>query len=211
VLHDLDRSLSACLAGWLPDGTEVRVAAPDTSWVSEPGTEQFVAVFLYDLREQAQATAAAPTLVRDGEGRALGWRQPVRHYRASYLVSAWPGTQGASEHELLDAILVGCAASGGAIPDEHLAGSLADAPDPVLVRCAPAERSAEPISVWSSLRVPARTALDLLVIAPLVPPLTTDLAPGARSIEVGVATGEDAVPQPEDPAPQRWESARVKE
>lgn len=212
MLHDLSRSLSSCLADWLPAGTAVRLDPPQESWLAKPPAAPFVDAYLYDIREDARATAADAVLVRDEEGRAHGWQAPIRRYRASFLVSAWPGTgDPAVEYELLDAVLTG-AVTCGCMPEQHRLGRLAETPLPVLMCCAPSERAADAVHVWSSLRMPGRIALDLLVVAALVPPLDTELAPGARRIALDVQNGDHAVPAPKrPPQARRWEGSTISE
>jgi len=117
---------------------------------------------------------------------------PVRRYRVSYLLTAWTdaGPPGTGEHELLGAILVGCATA-GLIPDECLHGTLAKAGEPVPFTCAGKERACDATPIWTCLGVPARTALDLVVVAPVVPPLATELAPAVRSISLGARRDPD--------------------
>jgi hypothetical protein len=185
MLTDLDRSVAAFLARLLPAGTAIRFCAPAPSWADAPPESPLIDAFLYDIRE-TQPPAADGALTRDADGHATGWQPPVRRYRVSYLLTAWtePDPPGTSEHELLGAVLVGCAAV-HAIPDDCLHGSLAEAAESLPFACAGQERARDPALIWPALSVPARTALDLMVIAPIVPPLTTELAPSVRGVTVG--------------------------
>jgi hypothetical protein len=210
MLPDLDLSVAAFLRGLLPSGTTIQLGAPDPSWARPPATAQasttgpLLDAFLYDIRE-AQPPVSDGLMARDENGRATGWQPPVRRYRVSYLLTAWPDS---SEHELLGAILVGCATQ-AAIPPDCLHGTLAGTGEPVPLMLAAADRAADATRLWGSLGVHARAALDLMVVAPVVPPLLTELAPAPRAVEVGLARK----PPPPPPAarPEGWERRRITE
>jgi hypothetical protein len=200
MLADLDRSVAAFLARLLPAGTEIRFGAPDASWADS----SLLAAFMYDIRE-TQPPAIDGTLIRDADGHATGWQPPVRHYQVSYLLTAWTdtGPLGTNEHELLGAVLAGCATA-GSIPDDCLHGTLAEAGEPVPLTCAGQEPAGEAVRIWPHLGVPARTALDLMVVAPVVPPLDAELAPVVRTVNLGARhdleearTGEKRPSRPE--------------
>lgn len=181
MLADLDQSVAEFLGRMLPDGASVRFDPPATSWVSEPPDPPFLDAFLYDIRE-AQPPASDGTLTTDPDGRADGWQPPVRRYRVSYLLTAWTD-DGLREHELLGAVLVGCAAA-YSLPADCLRGTLAEMAEPLPVACAGSTPACEHALIWPRLAAPARTALDLRVVAPVIPPLATDLAPGVRSLSL---------------------------
>jgi hypothetical protein len=203
MLHDLDSSVAAFLNRLLRSGTAVRFGAPDASWASAPAGP-LLGAFLYDVRE-AQAPASDGMMARDENGHATGWQPPVRRYRVSYLITAWPD---ASEHELLGSILVGCATV-TAIPPDCLHGALAEAGESVPLTLAAADRAADATQLWPGLGIPARTALDLMVVAPVVPPLLTELAPAVHGLEVGVA--RKPPPAPPTDRPQGWGRRRISE
>jgi hypothetical protein len=197
MLADLDRSVAAFLDRLLPAGTVIRFGQPDASWSGG----SLLDAFMYDIRE-TRPPAIDGTLTRDADGRATGWQPPVRHYQVSYLLTGWPDT-GTNGHELLSGVLVGCAVA-GFIPDDCLHGTLAEAGEPVPVACAGQEPACEAARIWPHLGIPARTALDLMVIAPVVPPLDAELAPVVRSVNLGAhhdpdeaRTGEKRAPRPE--------------
>jgi len=191
MLGDLDQSLAAFLRGLLPDGTAVRFDPPVPSWVTAPPQPPLLAAYLYDVREAPQPPAADIVLTRDENDRAIGWQRPVRRYRVSYLLSAWAGDAPGREHELLGAVLAGCAVA-NAVPPDCLWGSLSGATEPVLVVCSPADPVMGAAQHWSALGVPARTALDLMVLAPVIPPLITELAPPVEGLALSARnTAED--------------------
>jgi hypothetical protein len=207
VIRELDLSLAVCLQRWLPADVTVGFEAPAASWLDEPPAGRLVDAFLYDVREEPSARVAEAVLLRDENGRAAGWQAPIRRFRFSYLVSAWCGGA-AAEHELLAAVLVGCVTE-TTIPVDCLVGVLAGSPQPVLLQCAPAERPVSSVEVWASLTVPSRTALDVLVVASVIPELRTELAPSARSIDLGVS-GRPVV-EATGPSPAAWPSRRIRE
>jgi hypothetical protein len=191
MLADLDRSVAAFLARLLPPGAAIRFGPPAASWAGDPGQSPLIGVFLYDIIE-TQPPGTDGTLTRDADGHATGWQHPVRRYRVSYLLTAWAnaGAVDTYEHELLGAVLAGCAAT-HFIPDDCLHGTLADAAEPVPLVCAGQEHARDAAWVWSHLGVPMRTALDFMVVAPVVPPLVTELAPGVRNVNLGAGRHVD--------------------
>jgi hypothetical protein len=227
VIHDVDQTIAACLSRWLPGGTVVRFDAPDGSWAGpapdgDGQAAQILGAFLYDIREDPGAAAADPVLVRDDEGRAMGWQPPIRKYRMSYLLTAWAGdapdggagSRGLREHELLGSVLVGCVTQ-TAVPPDCLRGTLARCPQPVLISCAAADHVVDVTHLWSSLGVAPRTTLDLMVLVPVIPALLTELAPPSRSIDLGVSGGPDngraAADEGTAAQPSRWERSRISE
>jgi hypothetical protein len=137
-----------------------------------------VSLFLYDLREDPRPVAAEDALRRGADGRPVGRQAPTRHFRLSYLVSAWPAGR-----ELLAAILTGCLAQ-GIIPAGSLVGSLAGSGLPIILSCGPAVPQITSVTLWRDLGLPARTSLDLLAVVPYVPPLDPDLAPTVRTVDL---------------------------
>lgn len=194
MLADLDRSVAAFLARLLPAGTAIRFGSPALSQPGGPSEAPLLDVFLYDIRE-TQPPAADGTLTRNADGRATGWQPPVRRYRVSYLLTAKAeaGPPGTSEHDLLGAVLTGCAAL-HSIPNDCLHGTLTEAGDPLPITCAGQERARDAAPVWPYPSVPARTALDLVVVAPVVPPLITELAPAVRSVSLGARRDSGQAP-----------------
>lgn len=172
VLHDVDRSLRALLCRCLPDGTAVEFGTPPRV---EPET-LLLNGFLYDIREDVSSLAGYADDIRALDGTVTARRMPIRRYRLRYLLTAWTGTASdVTEHELLAAVLAGCVEH-QTIPADCLAGSLSGIEQLVPLRCAPADEQPVGLDGWARLGVPPRTTLDLVVIAPLLPPARTGLA-----------------------------------
>jgi hypothetical protein len=167
VIQDVDLSLRAWLARCLPEGTEVRFGRPPER---QPGGP-LVHGFLFDIREDIASLTGYAEDIRGTDGAVVGRRQPIRRYRLRYLLTAWVQDDAEpTEHELLGAILL-AGAEDATIPADCLAGSLAGTDQVVPLRCAPDD--ARPAGVDQL----TRTALELLVIAPLIPVTRTELAP----------------------------------
>jgi hypothetical protein len=173
VIHDVDVSLRTLLRRCLPEHAEVEFAPPR----AEPHVRaMLLSGFLHDIREDVSGLAGYSDDIRAIDGTVTGRRQPIRRYRLRYLLTAWTGEHAdLTEHQLLDAVLFGCVEH-QSIPADCLAGPLADAGQPVTLRCAPADETPVSADAWARLGVPPRTTLDLVVIAPLLPTVHTELA-----------------------------------
>ena len=135
--------------------------------------------------------------------------------------------------------------SAAIIPGDCLRGALLEAGLPVQLRCAPPHGMAGSRGTASTaatgtaglcqaLGVPPRAALTLIVVAPVVPAATADVAPPARSLDLNMAataqragtTGQQGAAaeqgaavtppagQPLSAQPgqrRRWERARITE
>jgi hypothetical protein len=189
VLADVDRSLDALLAQRLgPEKVSVAFGAPTPEWAArQKGT--VIDLFLHDVREDLTARTGDWDDVRDGDGRVIGRQPPPRRYLLSYLVSAWAADP-LDEHRVLGLVLE-TALEQESIPPELLQGRLADQELPVLLQVAVTDvPGPEPFDLWSSIGTPLRTSLRLLVVAPMVPDLSTELAPPAERIDLGMSKQE---------------------
>jgi len=215
----------------LPPAVGVRFDAPDPGWARRPPERPFVDVFLYDIAEDTGGLAADSALVRDPGGRAVAWQPPVRQFRLSYLLTAWSADVSA-DHELLGYVMAGCV-SAEVMPADCLRGTLLEAGLPVHLRCAPpggasgqqgTASTAGTVGLCQALGVPPRAALTLVMLAPLVPVATAEIAPPARSLDLNMAAtarraavtppGEAPGGQPSPSQPgqrRRWERARITE
>lgn len=192
VLADADRSLAEWLGTVLPRGTEVRFDAPGPRWADRPAGPLVVGVLLHAVRQDSAGRHSAWTDVRGADGLVVGRQPPVRHFRLSYLLTAWASAgadvdglgrsaQTIAEHEALGQILSACAQT-ETLPAECMKGVLAESGLPTALLCAPAESAESAGDVRSGLGVGPRACLQLVLIAPYRPPVVTELAPPAREI-----------------------------
>jgi hypothetical protein len=196
VIHDVDESLRTFLRRCLPDGTRVEFTRPR---FDPPDESLLLNGFLLDIREDVSSLAAYTDDIRSGDGSVTARRAPIRRYRLRYLLTAFAAEDAAvSEHELLGAVLTGCVAH-QTVPADCLAGSLADTGYLVTLRCAPSDEQPVGLDPWVRLGLPPRTTLDLIAIAPLIPPSRDDLAdaPGEFSLRPSQHRRQPpALPQP---------------
>lgn len=184
----------------------VSFAPPTPEWAGKQ-TNPALNLFLFDIREDLSGRGGDEVDVRDDQGQIIGRQPPVRRYQLSYLVSAW-AKDAEEEHQMLGAILA-TVPNSAAIPDEHLKGRLVEQGLTVRVEVGVPVSGAQAWDLWSALGTPPRTALEIVVTAPLLPDLRTDLAPPARKLDLGVskeqpgALGGPPVPVAETPAPAR--------
>jgi hypothetical protein len=82
------------------------------------------------------------------------------------------------------------------IPRSLLVGELADEAQPTQLRIArPLDTGRpKPHELWPALGMPARSSIELEVVAPLRPTPLAEIAPPARSIDVGFDRGYRGVP-----------------
>ncbi|MEU9341696.1 Pvc16 family protein [Streptomyces sp. NPDC048278] len=244
TLRDADLSLANWLESVLPPGTGVRFDTPRADWERPVSGAPFVSLFLGDVRRDGQDLPPSGwSEVRDADGRLVGRQPAVRHYRISYTVTVWAGAAGTGqeaseeaslraieEHDLLGLLIDACTNT-DTLADDHLTGALAEAGLPSFVRCGGDEPGRSTQGLWPGLGIAPRAHLVLELVAPVVPPMVTDLAPPARGIVLGAArlpvpgptgpTGEAAAtagPAPAGPAPagaagtvRRWERRTVTE
>ena len=94
--------------------------APTKDWAGRRNAPT-VDVYLYDIREDMRRRARGLENEYDGNGRIVGRHLPPRHFKLSYLVTAWT-QRPEDEHRLLSALLA-CFLRHDAIPPELLAGA----------------------------------------------------------------------------------------
>lgn len=184
VIHDVDESLRRLLRRDALNGSDVEVAfdAPTKEWAAARNTPS-VDVYLYDIRENLRRRDVMYEEVRDEDGRVLARRPPPRRFDLSYLLTAWT-QRPEDEHRLLAACL-GCFLRYEVLPEEVLAGALADQDRPALVHIAlPPAEDRNISDVWSALGGELKPSLDLVVTAPFVT---------GRSVDVGAPVLEGPV------------------
>ncbi len=169
MIHEVDQAIEAVIRQEALQGTSVEVAfdAPTKDWAARRNAPTLDS-YLYDIREDQARRAVGYTDVRDADGKVIGRKLPPRHYKLSYLVTAWT-QRPEDEHRLLSAILSGFL-RWSSLPPYSLSGSLADQelPIPVTIGLPPANDRA--ISdIWSALGGELKPSLDLVVTAPIEP------------------------------------------
>ena len=167
MIHEVDQAIEAVIRQEALQGTSVEVAfdAPTKDWAARRNAPTLDA-YLYDIREDQARRAVGFTDIRDESGKVIGRGQPVRHYKLSYLVTAWT-QRPEDEHRLLSAILSGFL-RWNSLPPYSLSGSLAEQPlqIPVTIGLPPPHDRA--ISdIWSALGGELKPSLDLVVTAPV--------------------------------------------
>lgn len=200
MIRDVDDSIVAWLAALVPR-TEISVGPPTDA--AGPGSKRgSLALFLHEVREDADGSASGWSELRNDDGVLVGRVPPTRRYRLTYLISAH-AADARAEHELLGRVLAG-AALHEVVPGEHLVGSLADAEATLVVRCAPARGRADPRELWAAWRIPPRTTLELSVLSPLPIGYVAEVAEPPSAIDL--FSGRPPVPGPDAaarPAPAR--------
>lgn len=166
MIHDVDESLRALVRRDVLNGANVEVSfeAPSKDWSSRRNAPT-LNLYLYDIHEDLQRRSIQFEEVVDDIGKVVGRRPPPRHFKLSYLVTAWT-QRPEDEHRLLSATL-GAFLPIDSLPTDMLRGEVADQPYPVRVTIGlplPPDRAIS--DVWSALGGELKASLDLVVTAP---------------------------------------------
>lgn len=209
MIGDVDRTLSALLDAEV-DGVPVTFEAPTRDWAAKqprPG----VNLYLYDVREDLKRREAGRIERRD-DRTVVARRPPARHFRLSYLVTAWTSPP-VDEHELLSDVLV-CLLGHDVLPTAHLKGRLHDLDRPVPLAIAlPPTEDRSFADVWSALGGELRPSLDVVVTLPVYGRVAEVLARRPESTEVRVhdvdaggprSRGGDVPADPRSRRVRRW-------
>lgn len=165
MIQEVDRALRGLIEREAADSAEVEVVfdAPTKDWAGRRNVPT-IDVYLYDIREDLRRRERG--LINEYEGsRVAARRLPPRHFKLSYLVTAW--TQRPEDEHRLLAALLSCFLRHEALPTELLTGPLADLGLPVPVTIAlppPEDRSFA--DVWSALGGELKPSLDVVVCVP---------------------------------------------
>lgn len=166
VIHEVDSALAALIAREAggTKGVEVVFDAPTKDWAGRRNAPT-IDVYLYDIREDLRRRERGLVNEYGDDSRITARHLPPRHFKLSYLVTAWT-QRPEDEHRLLSALL-GCFLRHDSLPADLLSGSLAELGLPVPVTVAlppPEDRSFA--DVWSALGGELKPSLDLVVSAP---------------------------------------------
>lgn len=180
---EVDEALRALIRTDAIDDPDVEVVfdAPTKEWASRRNAPT-VNLFLYDIREDLRRRHRGLINEYDERGLVVSRHQAPRHFRISYLITAWT-QRPEDEHRLLSALLY-CFLRNDAVPADLL-GPLAQTGLPVALNIAlppPEDRSFA--DVWSALGGELKPSLDLVVVAP---------ADGGRRLPVGPPVEEGLV------------------
>jgi hypothetical protein len=167
VIAQVDDALRTLIRNDALNGSEVDVVfdAPTKDWAARRNAPT-VNLYLYDIREDVRRRERGLSEQRGEDGHVRTRRPAPRHYKLSYLVTAWT-QRPEDEHRLLDQLLR-CFLKYEALPDELVVGQLAETglAVPLTVGLPPPEDRAF-ADVWSALGGELKPSLDIVVIAPV--------------------------------------------
>jgi hypothetical protein len=194
VIHEVDSALRALIEREV--GTrdvECVFDAPTREWAGRRNSPT-IDVYLYDIREDLRRRERGVHNSYDAEGsRIIGRHLPPRHFKLSYLITAWT-QRPEDEHRLLSALLL-CFLRFDALPPELLGGPLAELalPVPVTVDRAFAD-------VWSALGGELKPSIDVVVSAPIDTGQQFQVGPAVTAPPVVRLGGIDGSPPAEQVA-----------
>lgn len=166
MIAEVDEAVRALVRDDALSGTEVDVVfdAPTKDWAARRNAPT-VNLYLYDIREDLKKRTRGLLNEYDGNGRVASRRLPPRHFRLSYLVTAWT-QRPEDEHRLLSALLA-CFVRHESVPDDLLAGPLRLGLPVALSVALPPPEDRSFADVWSALGGELKPSLDLVVSAPI--------------------------------------------
>jgi hypothetical protein len=167
VIHEVDSALRTLMereAAGMRD-VEIVFDAPTREWAGRRNSPT-IDVYLYDIREDLRRRERGMHNVYDESNIVVSRRLPPRHFKLSYLVTAWT-QRPEDEHRLLSSLLV-CFLKYDALPADVLTGPLTDLglPIPITIALPPPEDRAF-ADVWSALGGELKPSIDLVVSTPL--------------------------------------------
>jgi hypothetical protein len=166
VIHDVDQALRALIRRDAVTEADVDVVfdAPTKDWAGRRNSPT-IDVYLYDIREDMRRRERGQVNEYDGAGRVVGRHLPPRHFKLSYLVTAWT-QRPEDEHRLLSSLLA-CFLRHDAIPADLLGPAQTEIglPVPLTVGLPPPEDRAF-ADVWSALGGELKPSLDVVVTTP---------------------------------------------
>lgn len=197
MIPEVDRALSTLIERDALDSEEVELSfdAPTKEWAGRRNAPT-VDVYLYDIREDLRRRECGWLGEYDDSRRLLSRHQPPRHFKLSYLVTAWTQLP-EDEHRLLSALITSFLRF-DALPPDVLTGSLAELGLPVPVTLAlppPEDRSFA--DVWTALGGELKPSIDLVVTAPIFTARAFEAGPPVQFSATVVAGGMTGVPENE--------------
>ncbi|HKR52083.1 MAG TPA: DUF4255 domain-containing protein [Pseudonocardiaceae bacterium] len=167
MFNEVDEALRALVRAEAVNPADVDVVfdAPTKEWSSRRNAPA-VNLYLYDIREDMRRRERGLINSYDERGRVVSRRQPPRHFKVSYLITAWT-QRPEDEHRLLSALLY-CFLRNETLPTELLSGQLVEVGLPVTLSVAlPPPEDRAFADVWSALGGELKPSLDLVVTAPV--------------------------------------------
>lgn len=165
VIYEVDEALRRLIRteGLVTAEVEVVFDAPTKDWASRRNTPT-VDVYLYDIREDLRRRERG-RINEYADGRVVARRLPPRHFKLSYLITAWT-QRPEDEHRTLSSLLSGLLCH-DAIPRDLLPESVADGPPFALTIGLPPPEDRAFADVWSALGGELKPSLDLVVTMPI--------------------------------------------
>jgi hypothetical protein len=166
VIAEVDDAVRTLVRGDALDGTDVEVVfdAPTKDWAARRNAPT-VNMYLYDIREDMRRRARGQVNEYDQRGFVVSRHLPPRHFRLSYLVTAW--TQRPEDEHRLLAALLSCFVRHESIPEQMLAGPLRMGLPVGLTVALPPPEDRSFADVWSALGGELKPSLDLVISAPI--------------------------------------------
>ena len=166
MFYEVDEALRALVRAEVAGPAEVEVAfdAPTREWAARRNSPT-INLYLYDIREDLRRRERGLINTYDDNGAVVDRRQPPRHFKVTYLITAWT-QRPEDEHRLLSSLLYAFLRN-ETLPAELLSGRLAELELPVELSVAlppPEDRSFA--DVWSALGGELKPSLDVVVTAP---------------------------------------------
>jgi hypothetical protein len=190
VFFEVDEALRALVRAEVRGSGEVEVAfdAPTREWAARRNAPT-INLYLYDIREDLRRRERGLVNSYDDQGAIVERRHPPRHFKVTYLITAWT-QRPEDEHRLLSTLLYAFLRN-ESLPPELLTGRLAEIGLPVEVSVAlppPEDRSFA--DVWSALGGELKPSLDVVVTAPVDSGRRFPVGPPVESgLEVGLSDG----------------------
>lgn len=167
MFNEVDEALRALVRAEAVNPSDIDVVfdAPTKEWSSRRNAPT-VNLYLYDIREDLRRRERGLINSYDERGVVVSRRQPPRHFKVSYLITAWT-QRPEDEHRLLSALLY-CFLRNETLPAELLSGRLVEIGLPVTLSVAlPPPEDRAFADVWSALGGELKPSLDLVVTAPV--------------------------------------------
>src|SRR3954454_15423843 len=184
MISVVDEALRELVRRHALDGSDDDVVFDATTkdWASRRNAPT-VNLYLYDIREDLRRRERGWDEQRGADGVVVARRPAPRHFKLSYLVTAWV-QRPEDEHRLLDSLLRAFLRY-DALPDELVTGRLGEPRlvVPVTVGLPPPEDRAF-ADVWSALGGELKPSLDIVVVAPVDTGVTF---PVGRPVSDGVS------------------------